>query len=292
MNRISYFSIVLMFFIAACAHQPEVLTTASQPTAPLTQSPAYKDALSRAFADLEHKTSSRGPAAVGDGLAIPDLLKARSFRVQVFAKIHRLGQGRHDPRLKQAELAKASDFIFDVSERASCDGFSTGPHLQGIDGPSPCLQVEIRPVDVRNSRVHQAIHLYMDRQYRVYALNYHEVDSVSGQVLKMRKQIKWDPSEPLSSDLLSLTNEIAPIDLPLYASNGLAQARAQIDVADFAGLELVNEPAACHGSTFSYRNTFGSPIHAGWCDGDPWPTVVESNRYIAILERRKNGAKR
>jgi hypothetical protein len=122
----------------------------------------------------------------------------------------------------------------------------------------------------------------MDANYHAYGITYHDVDAKTGEVKEARKVLKWDPTEPLSAELLALAKEIAPIDLPLYASNGLTKTRGRVTIPYGSRAGQI-----CTGVNSTYKNTYGSTINAGWYDGDPWPTVIQSNRYLSVVNTRK-----
>ena len=116
----------------------------------------------------------------------------------------------------------------------------------------------------------------------VYGLSFHDYDPTTDTVKKEIRRLVWDSEEPLSSELLTLTKDIAPLDLPLHARNHFAQNAETIIFAQGS-----RKGQSCEGWNFTYANAYGSRVNSSWCNSDPWPSLVETNHYTAVLEAVK-----
>jgi hypothetical protein len=145
-----------------------------------------------------------------------------------------------------------------------------------------CVQVEIKPIESK-IKGHQCVRLYMDADYRAFGLSYYEYDAEKEAFKEERKRMKWDPTQPLSAEILETPRALAPLDLPIHASNRMKETRTTIALTRGS-----RAGKTCEGWTYSYRNVYGANVKAQWCAGDPWPSVVETNGYVAVLESITN----
>jgi len=252
-------------------------------------SKAFQNALAVAFADLKQAQAQRNPASTDIALNLRTTLLAElqnfsSFEVNVYPKLMSFSNQRSAAGT-QVHLSDVEKFLFKISQPGHCEAATKMiPSLE----LKQCIRVEISPVK-SSFRDKQVVRLYLSPTYRAYGLSYHEYDNLHGVTSKELKKVKWDPSEPLSSEMLALAKEIFPLDLPAHASNGLSQKDSRLKIQNQApllgtqGINSARLSISCEGKILRYKNAFGSQVNASWCKGDPWPAVVETDRYLAIL---------
>lgn len=284
MRPVLCFLVLLMSLNQACtsAVKNDSLAPSASPN-----SAAYQLGVQRAFAELNQRQLDRSPASENDpehavkATFAANFSKTQRFRVLVFPKLMSLGT-QHRGQTSQIVYGKTpTRFEFQIDKISHC---AAAEELVPEDKRNTCVQVEIRPLVAGKG---QYVRIFMNPDYRVFGLSYHDYDSELREFKKARKKVKWDPSEPLSSELLSLAREVVPLDLPLHASNAFRSIQQNI-VIGMGSRKGEN----CQAVTYIYKNTYGSLIKADWCISDPWPSVVETNRYAAILEPAKSGAHR
>jgi len=259
--------------LAACSSSPKIQSAAQD-------SPAYQAALDGAFADLEAHQRPRAPAATSEEATFSSQFqKTHSFQVLVYSKRGLLPEQRKTknkgPLSIQLDKTPAV-FQFRIDQQGKCaQGVKDG--LVSPADVDNCVQVEIKPQ--RDSEKRQYVRVFMDTNYTIYGISYHDYDNKTGKVKRERRKMKWDPSEPLSSELLSLSQDIVPLDLPIHATNHFQRK--------IGNLPIPLGPRAkqkCQGVQYQHRNTYGSFIQTTWCESDPWPTYVDTNRYVAVLQ--------
>ena len=90
------------------------------------------------------------------------------------------------------------------------------------------------------------------------------------------------------------------MDLPAFADPQIgAQASAPLQSIDLRkewlpAMQLalknnIKQLSGVHvcpaGIQFSYLDSFGYPVQMGWCQGDILPSLIETDRFVAILNR-------
>jgi hypothetical protein len=86
-----------------------------------------------------------------------------------------------------------------------------------------------------------------------------------------------------------------PVDIPTLEILGRAPSRAgsvnpaaKIDKLAVAQVrrKLMSgfSPTSCDGTVVVYRDFYGSPVEAGWCDGIPFPQYMTNPRFVAITQ--------
>jgi len=237
-------------------------------------SAAYQYALDNAFNDLSQKEAQRQPASASDQQTfITNFQRTQHFEMVVTPKLMRLNP--HSGGASKAKIVKGAQerFQFRIDRQGHC---ALAGDLVPENERNQCVQVEIKPI---NSKIpgKQYVRVFMTSEYRVMGVSFHEYDAKNDRVKKERKLVQWDPSEPLSSELLALSSEVVPLDLPVYASNRLHKEQGTVHLA------APRAEQTCNGWNYHYRNTYGAWVKAGWCETDPWPSTIETNRYSAVL---------
>jgi hypothetical protein len=287
MTRMGSFLPAFAFLVfAACTSvsttpmaDPKGIPTAAQ------GSSAYQYALAGAFSELETRDHARGPASDNDAnqqaknTFTSNFKKTRRFEVLVYPKFLELPNQRRPSQQANIKYDEPAIYQFRIDRQGHC---ALAGELVPDVNRADCIQIEIRPMSATTPG--QFVRVFMNAEYRVFGLSYHEYDAEKNIVKNERKKLRWDPSEPLSSELLSLAKDIVPLDLPIYATNSLKETpeRVQISRGSRTG-------ETCDGMSFKYKNSYGSAVKADWCLSDPWPTVVETSRYLAVLQSTEAG---
>ncbi len=254
------------------------------------EAPAYRAAVDQAFADLEARTEGRAPAGSLAAAAVQNFSRTQSFEVVAYPKTASFDRRDRAPGLKK-KLGEPVTFRYQIDRQGRCaigarelnvNGRTIAP-LVRADQLATCVQIEIKPVG-STKHDNQYVRVFMTPDYRVYGVSYHDLNSKTGNVKSRRTTVKWDQSEPLSSDSLTLSKQFVPLDLPIYATNAVKASTTQIKIAKGS-----RTGETCSGWKIRYHNTFGSFVKADWCESDPWPTVVETDRYIAYLSKKVGG---
>lgn len=260
MQRIWFLSLI---FLTHCATTPKV---------DHARSASYQRALKDAFDDMEQRDHTRSPAAEADVQEFErNFEKTQYFTVVVTPKVMRLGS-QHDSAQNRIVNADVEHFQFRIDRQGHC---ALAGDLVAPADRANCVQVEIKPVDSTIPGA-QFVRVFMTPEYRVYGVSYHEFNARTNKVAKARKLVEWDQAEPLSSEMLALAKDVLPLDLPIYASNRLTKSLGEVTLKSPRG-------GRCQGWNYRYKNAYGSWVTAGWCTSDPWPSVVETNRYLAVL---------
>lgn len=250
----------------------------STKVAPAPQnSKAFQFAAKGAFASLQARRAS--PEADEFRRILAANFKAtQRFEVVVYPKFLAIPETQKANRTS-IQLGEPGKFKFRIDRQGHC---ALADELVSAAERETCVQVEIKPLRTTTSGS-QYVRVFMTPELRVYGLSYHEYDPATDAVRKQRKKLKWDSDEPLSSELLSLSQDIVPLDLPMYANDRLKfkSEKLAFDRGDRAG-------QSCDAFKFSYTNAYGSRVKTAWCKSDPWPSVVETNRYIAVLNQIEN----
>jgi hypothetical protein len=258
--------------VSGCASTP--------PSASSTSSSAYQAAVDQAFADLQARDTVRSPASSGlAAQAVQNFSKTQSFEVVAYPKLMSFPKSDRDPKTK-LKLGSPVTFQYRVDRQGKC---ALGKTVVPADQIANCVQVEIKPV-ASPKHIGQFIRVFMTPDYRVYGISYHDLNASTGNVKTRRTIVKWDQSEPLSSDSLSLSKQFVPLDLPIYATNAVRLAASDITINTGT-----RKGETCNGWKVRYHNTYGSNVKADWCSNDPWPTVVETDRYVAVLNKKAGG---
>ncbi len=260
----------LAIWQVGCATNAMKSAESSEPSA----SAAYQYALDNAFNDLNQKEAQRQPASASENQTfITNFQKTQYFEMVVTPKLMRMNP--HSGGASKSKIVKGAQerFQFRIDRQGHC---ALAGDLVPEGERDQCVQVEIKPI---NSKIpgKQYVRVFMTPEYRVMGVSYHEYDGKNDRVKKERKLVQWDPSEPLSSELLALSSEVVPLDLPVYASNRLQKEQGTVH------LTAPRTERSCAGWNYRYRNTYGAWVKAGWCETDPWPSTIETNRYSAVL---------
>jgi hypothetical protein len=51
--------------------------------------------------------------------------------------------------------------------------------------------------------------------------------------------------------------------------------------------ELKVGPLCTFATQISYKDVYGQRNTTQWCQGDIWPTIIENDRFLAVLKRGK-----
>jgi hypothetical protein len=253
-----------------CATTGMKTTDVNEPSA----SAAYQYALDNAFNDLGQKEAHRKPASTSEQqIFITNFQKTQYFEMVMTPKLMRLNP--HSGGASKSKIVQGGQerFQFRIDRQGHC---ALAGDLVPENERDQCVQVEIKPV---NSKIpgKQFVRVFMTPDYRVKGVSFHEYDIKNDRIKKERRLVQWDPSEPLSSELLALSSEVVPLDLPVYASNRLHKEQGTVR------LTPPRTESNCDGWNYRYRNTYGAWVNVGWCETDPWPSRIETNRYSAVL---------
>ena len=250
----------------------------------------------------KHQTRTPAASAVSAsslGARFDDLRKAGTFEVYVFPKSSNITsrvKGKVEVDLMKPQKFEVSPFAISPC-KAFKDGFQKqiGANLIFKDASAPnCAAIRVTSVAmktvnkalIRNGdRLSETI--FLDDTYANYGIQ-HEIYR-NGQTKEMIAQ-DWEASEPSSSGLTNF-----PIDLPNFQRLETSMtARVNEDFSeDLDGLALLQAkklkkgfqwPSCGQGSLITYKDNLGSTVRVGWCNNQPWPQYVETNRYIAVTQ--------
>jgi hypothetical protein len=127
-----------------------------------------------------------------------------------------------------------------------------------------------------------ALKLYLDSDYRAHGM---DVESATGKRESAIRNLRLNPTEPLSSGLLAF-----PVDLPALAVMPTSNADVEIPRDPYVQNKIkkmgIDTKCAKGSYTFHYKDVYGGPIAVTWCKGGAWPTAIENNRFFAIVDRK------
>lgn len=269
MKTTTFWFFVVAILASGCSTTPSKSTTVPGDSHDFK---AYQKALDNAFAELDRESALRSPAAEGDIQTFAaNFQKTQYFDVLVTPKLIKLGL-QPDSAKTRLVNADTERFQFRIDRQGHC---ALAGDLVADADRAQCVQVEIKPINPKIPGK-QFVRVFMTPEYRVFGVSYHDFNPNTQKVERTRRLIQWDQSEPLSSELLSLAKDVVPLDLPIYATNRLTKEPGDVKLKD-------PRSGSCQGWNYHYKNTYGSWVTAGWCSNDPWPSIVETNRYLAVL---------
>ncbi len=262
---------------------------------------AYNQALSRAFDEVKARSPEGRDVASAQSLAAlagADLSRLRgSIEVVVFPKFSNLGD--KDASTVRFDFGRPTTYTFNVVRNLECqklvkENSAKWAHRENFkDVASSDLDCAILRVvqsepkrSVANARqgdIKEA-HLYLDSDYAVYGYDY--------EIRRTRRDsevvhVKTDATAASGSSGLGML----PIDLPpsnpaLAIVSEDQPVRASSDAFVTRKLQELKVSFRCARSKrISYKDSYGQRNNVQWCKGDVWPTVVENDRFVAVLKR-------
>jgi hypothetical protein len=263
---------------------------------------AYHRALNQAFDELKARSPEGREVASERSVAQEagaDFSKLRgSIEVIVFPKFGTLAEKRASA--VRLDFGRPIVYTMNVVRNLSCgklvregaDQWSHRENFKDADARLDCAILRIFQSEpkrvVANARQGDVkeTHLYIDSNYAVYGYDH--------EILRTRRdsevvRVKTDATVASGSSGLGL----APIDLP--------PANAQLAILNFDRPVIASEDAfvkrklqefrvslSCsRGTHVAYRDIYGQRNDVQWCRGDVWPTVLENDRFLAVLKRGK-----
>jgi hypothetical protein len=263
---------------------------------------AYNQALSRAFDEMKARSPDGRDLASEQSLAAlagADLSKLRgSIEVVVFPKFSSLGD--KNASAVHVDFGRPTTYTFNVVRNLACqklvkENSAKWAHRDNFKDASADLDCAILRVvqsepkrlvaNVRQGDIKEA-HLYLDSEYSVYGFDY--------EIMRTRRDsevvhVKTDATAASGSSGLGML----PIDLPpsnpaLAVVSDDQPVRASADAFVTRKLQELKVSFSCaRGKRISYKDSYGQRNTTQWCKGDVWPTVVENDRFVAVLKRGK-----
>lgn len=247
-------------------------------------SESYRLALTRAFGDLENDNAARRPASEDDAGFMASFARTEHFEVEVHSKLMQMNASLASGSMKLADLSKTRAgetpgvvYSFRRNKLGAC---ALAGDLVPKADLGTCVQFEVRPLEKAVGRRGQYLRLFLNPEMRAYGISYHEYRPDTDDFSKIRRLVKWDPEEPLSGEMLELSRDAVPLDLPVHASNLISRSAMTYTFSRGS-----RAGQTCQARRFQYKNAYGSRVTASWCLGDPWPAEVETNSYHAYLTR-------
>lgn len=263
---------------------------------------AYNQALSRAFDEMKARSPDGRDLASEQSLASlagADLSKLRgSIEVVVFPKFSSLGD--KNASAVHVDFGRPTTYTFNVVRNLDCqklvkENSAKWAHRDNFKDASADLDCAILRVvqsepkrlvaNVRQGDIKEA-HLYLDSEYSVYGFDY--------EIMRTRRDsevvhVKTDATAASGSSGLGML----PIDLPpsnpaLAVVSDDQPVRASADAFVTRKLQELKVSFSCaRGKRILYKDSYGQRNTIQWCKGDVWPTVVENDRFVAVLKRGK-----
>ena len=301
-----FFPLLISLLLVSCATQKK------------TSGKAYKLALKKAFSRVEENEKGRRLASFSERpreleRLLPRLKRlAGGFEVMVFPKI--TGQAFKYPEKKFSKLKWGFPLIFRfqnrrigkcnslaMSKKWRADRYFTQKHFSS-SSKKDCLVLEVKQGFPRilRSRIRKddkiAMRIYIDDSLRPFGQEYD-----IARVPKARKThgevggvgFKLNPFYPLDSGLSGF-----PVDLPNLLSpeasknwKKVLKGATKVPKHPFVAFQMkkfnVVHKMCQEGYRTHYKDLYGRKVQVGWCEGNAWPTTIETRRYFAVL---RNGA--
>ena len=301
------FCLLLSSFLIGCATQKK------------SPGKAYSLALEKAFSRMESQEKGRKLASFAERPREVERLLPRikslstDFEVMVFPKI--TGQAFKYPNKKFSKLKWGFPLIYRFQKRriGKCYSLATSKdkwrafryftqnHFSSSSKRN-CLVLEVKQAfpKILRSRIRKddkiAMRIYLDDSLRPFGQEY-EI----ARVPKARKSygevgtvgFKLNPFYPLDSGLSGF-----PVDLPNFISpvarknwkkvlKGATKVpKHPFIVSQMKKFNVVHKMCE-EGYRTHYKDLYGRKVRVGWCEGNAWPTTIETRRYFAVL---RNGA--
>lgn len=264
---------------------------------------AYRQALNQAFDELKvFSAEGRELASVGSTVEAvgADLSKLRgSIEVVVFPKLSNMAE-KSRAAIK-SEFGRPSVFTFNVVRNLKCsqlvrENTSKWNHRENFKSAAAsnldCAilrinQSEPRPLaaNARQGDVKET-HIYIDSQYAVYGYDF--------EILRNRRdsevvRVKTDALlSSGSSGLGAVPLDLPPAQAAQAVIKGDQVVKASTDAFVNRKLAEMGIALTCsRGNRIAYKDVYGQRNNVQWCRGDVWPTVVENERFVAVLKRGK-----
>lgn len=236
---------------------------------------------------------------------LKDLNKIRpgKFEIYVFPKI----STKHMKSTEFSDVLIGKPQVFDVSLLAysACQKFIESDlfkkyHAQSffraeeLNDDQGCAIVEITSRSLK--KLNRSLiskgdiltyRLFLNDSYQVHG---YEIDSfIDGQNLSVTS-VKTDPKDPISSGL-----SLFPVDLPqAFVSEKLNQSKIQdlsIKWIDNIAINQIKRKLNskfkiqdCKATLFEYEDYYGNTSKVAWCQGLPWPSYSENDRFVSITQ--------
>ncbi len=250
-------------------------------------------------------------------------LKPGKFEIYVFPKMstqtHKMSHLEKAVILGKPQVAEVS-----VVTVASCEflikkaGFAKYNPAQYFDSElarnknNSCAIIEVSSRDMKNLNKAllregdvMAKRLYLDSSYNVYGVET-DLYSRSAKQKEMRMKTVGMKLEPGSASTAGL--DFLPVDLPsvariedletvdaksLFTGSGKASDftfksdGSLVDRVAFRQITRLNKSfqvPSCAMRKMSYKDHFRKSVEMYWCEGLPWPQVVDSSQFVAVTQ--------
>lgn len=297
---------VFPFFLSACTVMSQ---RAERPYDPQRESAAYNRVhleVVRLLSDDDRKPAADLQEQLRIDLRRLSQIKPNKFEVYVFPKVH----FEHLKTKENLETVLGRPQIFEVSVLAEnpCREFFRGlfASLRPQEIFSPQLSSEserrcaiIEVTSLRTKNLNRALvrpddilshRLFLDDQYILHGLDY----LIYSQDRKLESVRVRTGQVAGSSSGLSLF----PIDLPVFkavrdvefGSQGVL-IRQKLDRVSMRQLRKLNRGFAipnCEGARVTYSDYFGQNQISHWCQGQPWPAIIENSKFLAVTQELRN----
>ncbi len=302
-KKISFFLILvctLGFLISSCATSPPKTKNGNKETDPLpNNNPVFLSFNEQVMEEMERE-AIRAPASNSTFLQenkveLRDFhrLKPEKFEVYVLPKISNMTSKTLS---EDVELGRPQVFFVQIVGFSPCPRmtreftkFGTDVFFASAPAGLDCAILEIenqkitqKPHDLIRGGEEKRLRLFLDSQYKVYGSQIETY--VNSQDTRFINQLHGDSTytSGLSIFPVELNTRTNSVDVMLMSvlRDRVDPITRNVVKADFKRFEIPD----CRGKITKYQNSFGENVEVGWCKGLPWPSYIETNRYIAVTQ--------
>jgi hypothetical protein len=180
---------------------------------------------------------------------------------------------------KQAPFHGKVSATKDSAPTLQCAKISITPGRRVLRGQA----LEANPARAKLNELVQ-VDVYIDSQFRTHAVDYRTTSTLgpggTPQITTEHRLLKWNRRISLTSGLTTF-----PIDLPnIYQAVQKGAVHGIDDAFVKTQLQSLNFEACASDSSYQYKDLYGNRDRVSWCEAHGWPSVIENNRFLAVLK--------